>query len=127
MMDWLTTAVFLAGSAFLTMAITFGGTVYDWNSSTEITFWALTGVFLCLTIFCLVLHPGVSEENILWPMHFLKMPVVMNLQLEVFLCSGIVLVSRSFLVRTGKLIWKVHDLSCSLVLSVYSSEWADRN
>ncbi|KAK7417640.1 Efflux pump dep3 [Neonectria punicea] len=44
-MDWPMTAVFLAGSAILTMAISFGGTLYSWNSPPEISFWVLSGVF----------------------------------------------------------------------------------
>lgn len=93
MMDWLMTVNFLAGSAFLTMAITFGGTVYAWHSGTEIAFWALSGVCLLLSLPLARYHPGVAHENRLWPAHFLKMPIVMNLQLQVFLSSGIILVS----------------------------------
>ena len=93
-MDWPLTVVFLAGSAILTMAITFGGTLYSWNSAPEISFWVLSGVFLIITAVLLKYHPTVSKENQLWPSHFLRMPTVMNMQLQVFLSAGIVLVRQ---------------------------------
>ncbi|KAM5354625.1 hypothetical protein ACJ41O_001272 [Fusarium nematophilum] len=90
-MDWHLIVVFLAGSAFLTMVISFGGTLYSWSSPAEISFWTLSGGFLIITILLLKFHPGVSKENQLWPSHFLRMPVVMNMQLQVFLSGGIIL------------------------------------
>jgi len=92
MMDWPMTLTFLSGSTFLIMAISFGGTLYSWHSGVEITFWTLSGILLVIAAFLLKFHPGVSKENQLWPAHFLKMPVVMNLQLQVFLSGGIILV-----------------------------------
>ncbi|KAJ4182008.1 hypothetical protein NW755_010696 [Fusarium falciforme] len=90
-MDWPVTLVFLAGSAFFTMAISFGGTLYSWHSAAEIAFWTLSGVFLVAFVVLLTFHPGVSKEHQLWPSHFLKMPVVMNMQLQIFLSGGIIL------------------------------------
>ncbi|KAK7427341.1 Efflux pump dep3 [Neonectria magnoliae] len=90
-MDWPMTVVFLAGSAILTMAISFGGTLYSWNSAPEISLWVLSGVFLMLTAVLLRCCPGVSKENQLWPSHFLRMPIVMIMQLQVFFFGGIVL------------------------------------
>ncbi|KAJ3546442.1 hypothetical protein NM208_g1997 [Fusarium decemcellulare] len=89
--DWPMTVAFLSGSTFLTMAISFGGGLYSWHSAAEIVFWTLSGVFFVTTIVLVKFHPGVSKENQLWPSHFLRMPVVMNMQLQVFLPSGIVL------------------------------------
>ena len=83
---------FLSGSTFLIMAISFGGTLYSWHSGAEIVFWTLSGILLVLAAILLWFHPGVSKENQLWPGHFLKIPVVMNLQLQVFLSGGIILV-----------------------------------
>ncbi|KAF4470368.1 Major facilitator superfamily domain general substrate transporter, partial [Fusarium albosuccineum] len=89
--DWPMTVAFLSGSTFLTMAISFGGGLYSWHSAAEIVFWTLSGVFFVTTIVLVKFHPGVSKENQLWPSHFLRMPVVMNMQLQVFLPSEIVL------------------------------------
>ncbi|KAL6355620.1 hypothetical protein LRP88_11223 [Fusarium phalaenopsidis] len=91
-MDWPMMFVFLAGSAFFIMAISFGGTLYNWHSAAEIAFWTLSGVFLVVFVLLLKFHPGVSKEHQLWPSHFLKMPVVMNMQLQIFLSGGIILV-----------------------------------
>lgn len=88
------TFVFLAGSAFFIMAISFGGTLYSWHSAAEIAFWTLSGVFLVAFMVLLKFHPGISKEHQLWPSHFLKMPVVMNMQLQIFLSGGIILVSQ---------------------------------
>ena len=74
------------------MAISFGGTLYSWHSDAEIAFWTLSGILLVLTTTLLRFHFGVSRENQLWPARFLKMPVVMNMQLQVFLSGGIILV-----------------------------------
>ncbi|KAI8650581.1 MFS domain-containing protein [Fusarium keratoplasticum] len=90
-MDWPMTFVFLTGSAFFIMAISFGGTLYSWHSAAEIAFWTSSGVFLVVSVVLLKFHPGVSKEHQLWPSHFLKMPVVMNMQLQIFLSGGIIL------------------------------------
>ncbi|RFN54547.1 major facilitator superfamily domain, general substrate transporter [Fusarium flagelliforme] len=91
MMDWPMTLTFLSGSTFLIMAISFGGTLYSWHSGAEIAFWTLSGTLLVIAAILLKFHPGVSKENQLWPAHFLQIPVVMNLQLQVFLSGGIIL------------------------------------
>ncbi|RSL95403.1 hypothetical protein CEP52_012072 [Fusarium oligoseptatum] len=90
-MDWPMTFVFLAGSAFFIMAISFGGILYSWHSAAEIVFWTLSGVFLVVFVVLLRFHPSVSKKHQLWPSHFLKMPVVMNMQLQIFLSGGIIL------------------------------------
>ncbi|KAF4961863.1 hypothetical protein FSARC_10021 [Fusarium sarcochroum] len=90
-MDWPMTFAFLVGSTFLIMSISFGGTLYSWHSGAEIAFWTLSGISLVVTLALLKFHPGLSKENQLWPVNFVKMPVVMNLQLQVFLSGGIIL------------------------------------
>lgn len=39
----------------------------------------------------LKLHPLVTKENRLYPLHFFKQPTLINMQVQVFLSSGIVL------------------------------------
>jgi hypothetical protein len=92
MIDWTATIVFLAGAACFTLAVSFGGTTYAWTSGTEIALWTVTGIVLLITILLTIFHPGVSMENRLYPAHFLKRPILVNLQLQVFLVSGIMLV-----------------------------------
>ncbi|KAB8069922.1 major facilitator superfamily domain-containing protein [Aspergillus leporis] len=91
MVDWIMTTTFLAGSACLVMAITFGGTLYPWSSGNEITLWVVAGVLLIVCIAVAKFHPGVDKDNRLYPAHFLKRPILINLQLQMFLVSGIVL------------------------------------
>ena len=93
MIDWTMTAVFLAGSCVFTMAISFGGTIYSWNSATEIALWTVAGVLFVATIALTKYHPWVAKVHRLYPAHFLKKPVLITLQIQVYLSSGIVLVS----------------------------------
>lgn len=74
------------------MAITFGGTLYPWNSGTEIALWLVAGALLVVCIFVARYHPGVDKDNRLYPAHFLRRPILINLQVQMFLVSGIVLV-----------------------------------
>ena len=91
-MDWVNAVVFLAGSACLTVVLTFGGVIYSFQSATVIALWVITGVLLITFIALLKLHPLVSKENRLYPLHFFKNPTLINMQLQVFLSSGIILV-----------------------------------
>ncbi|GKU06434.1 major facilitator superfamily transporter [Fusarium langsethiae] len=91
LVDWINAVIFLAGSACLTVALTFGGVVYSFNSGTIIALWTVTGVLLVAFIVLLKLHPLVSKENRLYPLHFFKQMTLINMQLQVFLASGIIL------------------------------------
>ena len=90
--DWLGTIVLMGGSAFLIMAMNFGGSVFAWNSSEEIAFWVMTGVFLILMALVTKFHPFVSSENKLYPSHFLKQRELINLQIQLFMVSGLMFV-----------------------------------
>ena len=92
MIDWAMTLVFLAGSACLITGISFGGVVYSWSSSIEIALWTVSGALLIISVILLRFHLGVSMNNALYPTHFLRQPMLMNMQLQVFLSSGIILV-----------------------------------
>ncbi|KAI0505656.1 major facilitator superfamily-domain-containing protein [Xylaria bambusicola] len=91
MIDWINTAVFLGGSAILIVAISFGGVVFPFSSGPAIALFTLSGVFLVASILLMKYHPLVSYENRLYPAHFLKRFILFNMQLQVFLVSGIVL------------------------------------
>ena len=93
--DWLGTTVLMGGSAFLIMAMNFGGSVFAWDSSEEIAFWVMTGVFLILMALVTIFHPFVSNENKLYPSHFLKQPELVNLQIQVFMISGVMFVRNA--------------------------------
>ncbi|THC91405.1 hypothetical protein EYZ11_009134 [Aspergillus tanneri] len=103
MVDWIMTTTFLAGSACLVMAITFGGTLYAWSSGNEIALWVVAGVLLLVCIVVAKFHPGVDKGNRLYPAHFLKRPILINLQVQMFLVSGIVLLFFQFIRGDGPL------------------------
>ncbi|KAF5665737.1 ABC transporter [Fusarium circinatum] len=96
LVDWINAVVFLAGSACLTVALTFGGVVYSFKSGTIIALWTVTGVLLVAFIVLLKIHPLVSKENRLYPLHFFKKWILINMQLQVFLSSGIILAMTYF-------------------------------
>ncbi|KAI9150599.1 Efflux pump DEP3 [Paramyrothecium foliicola] len=91
MMDWLMTAIFLAGSCCLTMAISFGGLVDTWDSGAMITLWVSIGVLLFAAIIATKYHSGLAKEDRLYPAHYFKDPLILNMQLQLFLSSGNIL------------------------------------
>lgn len=93
MIDWVNTAAFLAGSAILIVAISFAGVVFPFSSGPTIALFTLSGIFLIASVLLIKFHPFVSYENRLYPAHFLKRFILVNMQLQVFLISGIILVS----------------------------------
>ncbi|KAJ6124924.1 hypothetical protein N7471_012241 [Penicillium samsonianum] len=97
MVDWIMTTVFLAGSTSLVMAITFGGTLFAWSSGNEIALWVVSGVLLIVSVGVAKYHPGVHRDNRLYPAHFLQKPILVNLQLQMFLVSGIVLATTYYI------------------------------
>ncbi|KAF4494557.1 ABC transporter [Fusarium agapanthi] len=96
LLDRINAVIFLAGSACLTVALTFGGVVYSFNSGTIIALWTVTGVLLVAFIVLLKIHPLVSKENRLYPLHFFKNWILINMQVQVFLSSGIILAMTYF-------------------------------
>ncbi|CAN9210313.1 unnamed protein product [Alternaria alternata] len=91
LIDWISAVIFLSGSTCLTITLTFGGVIYSFVSGTVVALWTVTGVLLITFIVILKLHPLVTKENRLYPLHFFKQPILINMQVQVFLSSGIVL------------------------------------
>jgi hypothetical protein len=75
----------------LTIALTFGGVTHPFGSGTVLALWTITGVFLIASIVTLKLHPLVAKENRSYPLHFSKQPTLINMQLQVFQSSAIIL------------------------------------
>lgn len=93
--DWLGIIVLMGGSTFIIMAMNFGGSVFAWDSSEEIAFWIMTGIFLMLMALVTKFHPFVSKENKLYPSHFLRQFELVNLQIQLFMVSGLMFVSTN--------------------------------
>ncbi|ORY58377.1 putative efflux pump antibiotic resistance protein [Pseudomassariella vexata] len=70
--DWIGIITFAAGSACFTMALTFGGVVFPFNSGSIITLWVMTGVLLIAFILVTIYYPGVSSKHRMYPVHFIK-------------------------------------------------------
>lgn len=90
-MDWVGMVVFFAGATCLTMAISFGGTTYAWDSGSEIAFWVVSGVLLIVMILITVRPILVSKTDRLYPGHFVRKPELVNLQLQLFLVTGVMM------------------------------------
>ena len=125
MIDWIATVIFLAGAACFTMAVSFGGTMFAWTSGTEIALWTMTGVLLTVTILLTIFHPGVTKENRLYPAHFLRRPILVILQLQVFLVSGIMLVGHHTYNLLSNMLTDLedNDLLYTIVLPVPAGMW----
>lgn len=118
--DWIGILVLMGGCTFLFMAMNFGGSVFAWDSSEEIAFWTMTGVFLILMALVTYFHPFVSEENKLYPSHFLRKFELVNLQMQLFMVSGIMFVSILPLpLSTPSLIYQGFDVLLATILPIH--------
>ncbi|RYP69281.1 hypothetical protein DL769_005302 [Monosporascus sp. CRB-8-3] len=87
-MDMISIVIFQIGAVCYTMAISFGGVQFAFDSPAEISLWILTGVFLIVFALATIFHPGVSKEDRLYPAHLMKYFEIVNLQFQVFQCLG---------------------------------------
>ncbi|KAH6638613.1 major facilitator superfamily domain-containing protein [Truncatella angustata] len=86
--DWVAIVIFLAGSACFSMALTFGGIVYPFNSGSEIALWTLSGVLLIAFISVSIFHPLVATQNRLYPIHLVKRTELDILQFAILVNAG---------------------------------------
>ncbi|KAJ5374198.1 efflux pump antibiotic resistance protein [Penicillium concentricum] len=89
--DWLGLFFFYAGMVCLIVAINFGGSVYSWSSGAEIAFWVVGGI--SWIIFGLTQHftPFIQKAHRLYPTQLMRRPLLLNLQFQLFLSSGVLL------------------------------------
>lgn len=74
------------------MAITFGGTVFDWSSGSEIALWVLTGVIAILFCVSQKFHPLLDEQYALYPSKLAKRPTLLMLQVAILMAATSLLV-----------------------------------
>lgn len=86
--DWLGIIVFAGAMTAFVMAISFGGSVYEWNSASEIVLWVLSGLLTIAFALTQFYHPFVSVAHKLYPTHFLRMPVMVMLQV-LMVCAAV--------------------------------------
>jgi MFS family permease len=70
--DWLGLLIWTGWSISFFMAITFGGTLYEWDSYSEIILWVFVGVLSIGFVLSHKLHPFVPVEDRLYPGHMLR-------------------------------------------------------
>lgn len=75
------------------MAISFGGSVYDWDSASEIALWVVTGVLFCSFALTQIFHPFISEGLKLYPTRFFRKPTLLMLQMLAFCAAFCLFVS----------------------------------
>ncbi|KAI0476265.1 MFS general substrate transporter [Xylariaceae sp. FL0804] len=91
--DWVGIVVFCGGAVAFTMAVTFGGAVYAFDSGSEIALWVVSGVLLIVFALVTLFHPFVPAENKLYPSHFMKQLELNNLQYQLFSASGSMMIA----------------------------------
>jgi len=91
MIDWIGIIFFIGGCTDLITGITFVGSTYSWSSGSAIALWTVAGVLLVATIALSLWHPGVTAEDRLIPVHLVTNLQQMNLAIQMFLSSGIML------------------------------------
>ena len=92
--DWLGSLFFIGSISCLILAITFGDSVFSWRSASEIVLWVMTGVLFLAFILIQTFNPLVNEECKLYPTTFLRHPVLVMLQIAIFMSSASLLVSH---------------------------------
>jgi MFS family permease len=93
MQDWLGIVIFTAFCACFAMAGSFGGTLYTWNSGSEITLWVMTLVLLIAFILITIYHPFVPAESRLMPVQFMRTKDLVIIPLQAFLVAGSMMMS----------------------------------
>ncbi|CAI4214236.1 unnamed protein product [Parascedosporium putredinis] len=70
------------------LAVNFGGTVFAWDSGSEIALLVLTGVFLVAFIGCTAYHPGVPKARKLLPVGFMTTVDLVIIPLQGAIVAG---------------------------------------
>jgi hypothetical protein len=83
-LDWLGLVIWNGWCVSFFMAITFGGTLYEWSSYSEIILWVFVGVLAICFVLSHRLHPFVGAEDRLYPAHMLRNAKLGILQFATF-------------------------------------------
>lgn len=93
MQDWVGIVVFTAFCLCFCMAGSFGGTLYAWNSGSEIALWVMTLVLLIAFVFVTIYHPLVPAGSRLLPINFMHTKDLVIIPLQAFLVAGSMMMS----------------------------------
>jgi MFS family permease len=93
MQDWVGIVAFTAFCSCFCMAGSFGGTLYAWNSGSEIALWVMTFVLFIAFVLVTVYHPFVPADSRLMPVHFMRTKDLIIVPLQAFLVAGSMMMS----------------------------------
>lgn len=93
MQDWVGIIVFTAFCACFCMAGSFGGTLFAWNSGSEIALWVMTVILFIAVVLVTFFHPLVPPEGRMMPVQFMKTKDLIILPLQAFLVAGSMMMS----------------------------------
>jgi hypothetical protein len=68
--DWIGAALVTSCLCFFTLALSFGGNQFAWNSAVVISFFVVSGVLAILFGLSQTIMPGITKENRLFPAHY---------------------------------------------------------
>ena len=68
--DWIGAALVTSCLSFFTLALSFGGNQFAWNSGVVISFFVVFGVLAILFGLSQTIMPGITKENRLFPAHY---------------------------------------------------------
>lgn len=83
-LDWLGLLIWTGWSISFFMALIFGGTIYAWDSYSEIILWVFVGVLTIAFVLAHKMHPFVPVEDRLYPGHMLRNWKLGILQVAIF-------------------------------------------
>ena len=95
--DWLGLAVWTGWCVSFFMAITFGGTLFEWESYSMIILWVFVGVLAIAFVLTQKFYPFVEKENRLYPSHMLRNLKLGILQVATFSAASAVYVPIYYL------------------------------
>lgn len=90
--DWLGLLIYIGWSISFTCAIDFGGSLYAWNSASEIVLWVMSGVLMIIFMLTQKFHPFVEAKHKLYPTHLMRNWKLVILQFQTFAATAVVYV-----------------------------------
>ena len=85
--DWVGNLFFAGATSVLTMALTFGGTSYTWQSASEIVLWVLSGVLYLAFSLSQWFHPLIDKQFRLFPTDLVRQTTLVLLQISSFMAA----------------------------------------
>jgi MFS family permease len=95
--DWLGLAVWTGWCVSFFMAITYGGTMFEWESHSMIILWVFVGVLTISFVLTHKFHPFVERGNRLYPGHMLRNIKLWILQIATFSAASAVYIPIYYL------------------------------